>query len=431
MQNRPPREQRFDSTWDFMSRPYEFISTVCRRNNSPAVDVRLMLKKTTVISGPGAVRFFYDPQNFIRKGAMPEPVRATLLGKGGVQGTDGEEHKKRKELFMSFMTPEQVQHLSHLFDDAWTSRIPSWSHEKEIDVYQELLDLLVISGCEWVGVPLTAQEKPKRTADMRALFQYAASPIAKHMKSRLARWRSRKWIGQMVRDIRRQNLGAAATPLQKIALYKDSQGNFLPVPHAADEVLNLIRPITAISVFMIFSLHAITFYPEQAQKLQTEASYLDLFVQEVRRFYPFFPAVSAVSRRDLYFNGYFIPQGQRVMLDVYGINHDKDFWYQSMTFNPERFREIPWQEIENFIPQGGGNYRTGHRCPGEAITVELMKVALDFFTRRLMFKMDLSDPRLALSEMPPLPVHAIKLQDVTWKNQAGNVGTQFSSLLNH
>lgn len=34
-----------------------------------------------------AAALFYNEGRFLRSGAMPEPVRATLLGKGGVQPT--------------------------------------------------------------------------------------------------------------------------------------------------------------------------------------------------------------------------------------------------------------------------------------------------------------------------------------------------------
>lgn len=71
------------------------------------------------------------------------------------------------------------------------------------------------------------------------------------------------------------------------------------------EVINLLRPTVAISVFITLAAHALHRHPECRQKLQAgEAGYADFFVQEVRRFYPFFPAVMARARRDFEWRGY-------------------------------------------------------------------------------------------------------------------------------
>src|SRR3546814_12288022 len=97
----------------------------------------------------------------------------------------------------------------------------------------------------------------------------------------------------------------------------------------------------------------------------------------VRRFYPFFPAVAALVRREFEWRGYHFPSGRRVILDLYGTNHDARTWNASEAFRPERFRE--WDESPfNFIPQGGGDHNVNHRCPAEWITIRLMKQASEF-----------------------------------------------------
>src|SRR3546814_9974873 len=60
---------------------------------------------------------------------------------------------------------------------------------------------------------------------------------------------------------------------------------------AAVELLNILRPTVAVSVFITFTAHALHQLPACRQNLQADDGYLECFVQEVRRFYPFFPAV--------------------------------------------------------------------------------------------------------------------------------------------
>jgi fatty-acid peroxygenase len=76
-----------------------------------------------------------------------------------------------------------------------------------------------------------------------------------------------------------------------------------------------------------------------------------------------------------------------VLLDLYGQNHDPQLWEDPYAFRPERFlgREIGEFDL---VPQGGGDPRTNHRCPGEQITVALLAALA---------------PRLAALEADPAP----------------------------
>jgi fatty-acid peroxygenase len=68
----------------------------------------------------------------------------------------------------------------------------------------------------------------------------------------------------------------------------------------------------------------------------------------------------------------------------------------------ERFREWDGSAFD-LIPQGGGDRHEGHRCAGEWITIELMKVAVRFLTGSLRY--DVPEERLgiSLSRMPAVP----------------------------
>ncbi|NAW28273.1 cytochrome P450, partial [Salmonella sp. sc-h42] len=84
-----------------LSDPYRRISRLFGPAGADAVETRLALKETTCLRGREAARVFYDETRISRAGAMPAPVRRTLLGEGGVQGLDGEAHRARKRVFMS------------------------------------------------------------------------------------------------------------------------------------------------------------------------------------------------------------------------------------------------------------------------------------------------------------------------------------------
>ena len=101
------------------------------------------------------------------------------------------------------------------------------------------------------------------------------------------------------------------------------------------------------------------------------------FAQEVRRTSPFVPMLPAFARDTFEWGGQKIRKGQRVLIDVLGTNTDPSGWERADSFEPERFLGVEdAEQIENFIPQGGGDVATGHRCPGEKIAVTALSVTI-------------------------------------------------------
>jgi fatty-acid peroxygenase len=106
-----------------------------------------------------------------------------------------------------------------------------------------------------------------------------------------------------------------------------------------------------------------------------------------------------------------LTQGTKVLLDLYGTNRDRRLWDNPDEFDPERFRQ--WEGSKFYlIPQGGGDYYTNHRCPGEWITIELMKVSLKFLTQSLQYNIPEQDLEISLSTMPTAPKSGFVVSDV-------------------
>lgn len=413
---RLPRDTYLDNTLALFREPYDFVSNRCRRFGSDLFETRLMLRRTICMTGPDAARLFYDQERFIRRGAMPEPIRATLLGKGGIQGLDDEDHRHRKQMFLSFMTPESIGRLGDLMADQWRAQARRWASMDRVVLYPELHPILARAVCAWAGVPLADGEVLRRTRQLVALFDAAGSVGPRHLWSRLARRRAERWIEGIVGQVRAGRLSPPEqSPLHVIGSYRGPDDAMLPARVAAVAVLNLLRPTVAVSVFITFAAHALHLHPECRQRLETdEDGYRDLFVQEVRRLYPFFPAVMARVRDDFDWNGYHFPRGRSVMLDLYGTDRDPRTWDRPEEFRPERFRH--WDQSHfNFIPQGGGEHHVTHRCPGEWITIELMKVALGFLAGGMAYEVPEQDLRIDRARLPALPRSRFIMRNVRLK----------------
>lgn len=93
------------------------------------------------------------------------------------------------------------------------------------------------------------------------------------------------------------------------------------------ELINVLRPTVAVAVYVTFAALALHEHADAAEQVRDGgAADRERFVQEVRRFYPFFPLVGGRVTTPFEWNGVHFPEGRRVLLDLYGTNRDARHW---------------------------------------------------------------------------------------------------------
>ena len=407
-----PSATGFDSTLALLRNPYGFIRQTCRHLDADLFETRILLHKTICMTGAAAAEAFYREEQLIREGSMPSRIQKTLLGEGGVQGLDGATHQHRKKMFMSMMGTEHIAALQGMSLHMLDNFAPDWEAKNEVVFYDEVREMLTRAVCAWCGVPIPEAEVATRTAQLTSLFQDAGAIGLKHWAARLARHRLEKWAARMIQQVHDGELQPTQeSALHFIATWRDLDGELLNPRVAAVELLNVLRPTVAVSVFIVQTAHALYRYPEWQEKLRNDEGLLEPFVQEVRRLYPFFPAVAARVKSTFEWQGYRFPKGHRVLLDLYGTNTDRRSWDAPVEFRPERFRgraENPY----DFIPQGGGNHYTNHRCPGEWIAISQMKAFCRYLVNDIDYDVPDQDLELDPGELPSLPQNRFIMRNV-------------------
>lgn len=393
-----------DDTLALLKNPYRFISSKSKNLGKDVFETRIFMQRTYCMTGKEAAALFYDPEYFVRAGASPEALRATLFGKGGVQGLDGIDHAERKLMFMSLMTEENAAEIKHLFLSNMRHSLKHWSLKDSIILYDELQKVLTETVCAWAGIRMEDEDLLRRTKEIASLFDSAGAIGPAHFLSRMSRKNAEDWIENIVMDLRSDGFEPLSkSPIEMIIWYKDSYDELLKPRTAAVEILNIIRPAVAISVYMVFIAHALHSNPDVHEKLIAgDDDYADKFIQEVRRFYPFFPSVMAKVKQDFTWRNIHFKKGARAILDLYGVNNDSRLWDDPHIFWPERF-DFTMPDEFSFIPQGGGNPFTGHRCPGELFTLELMRTALNFFLYEMEYDVPKQNINIDWSRLPAIP----------------------------
>jgi fatty-acid peroxygenase len=414
--NQMPWEEGIDHSLSLMREGYMYILNRRKSFNSNVFETRLLGKKAICMVGKEAAKVFYDTEKFKRKDAAPNRAVQTLFGKNGVQALDGQDHKHRKEMFMSIMSPKGLQNLTNITKIQWKKALDTWEQMDEVILYEEVKEVLCRTACQWAGVPLEEDDVKEMAKDLAAMFESVAAVGPNHWLGRNARNKVENWIGELVDKVRNGEINPPEdTALHRFAWHRDLEGNLLDTETAAVEVINILRPIVAIAIFINFTALALYHYPEEREKLESrDEKYAQMFVQEVRRFYPFFPFVVALVKKDFTWNGYKFEEGTLTLLDLYGTNHDPEIWGNPDLFSPDRFTK--WEGSPfGFIPQGGGDYFMGHRCAGEWVTVEVMKVSLDYLANQMEYEVPNQDLSYSMVSIPSIPHSKVVIKNVKRK----------------
>ncbi|TVU05648.1 hypothetical protein EJB05_48817, partial [Eragrostis curvula] len=159
--------------------------------------------------------------------------------------------------------------------------------------------------------------------------------------------------------------------------------------------------------------------------------YLEAIIKETMRLHPMGPLLAPwVAREDATVDGYDIPKGTRVHVNVWSIGRDPALWDAPVEFIPERFvgskMDVKGQDFE-LLPFGSGR----RMCPGYNLGLKEIQLGLanllHGFTWRLpdgMAKEDLSmDEVFGLSTTRKFPLEVVVEARLPTELQAIKYGT--------
>jgi fatty-acid peroxygenase len=408
-----PRTHAFDSTLWLHIEGYRFITRRCDAFDSDLFVTRLLLHNVICMRGEEAARMFYQPGRFTRRRVFQPAWLNLLRDYGSVQLLDGEAHRRRKAMLMSLLGSAERQRLVDLATAQWRARFAQWTGLRQVELHREAEAVLCHAACEWAGVPASASEIAQRTAEFSAMIDGAITVGPRHWKGMLMRNRTRRWVGALAEEVRSGHVEPPyACALDVIARHREADGELISGNDAAADLINMLRPIVAVARYIVFGALAMHQFPEWRRRIAGgDDAALTMFVREVVRYYPLFTSVGGRACHDFDWNGLHFETGTWVLLDLYGTDHRPATWGDPDDFRPERF--AGWTSNGyDLIPQGGGDYYAGHRCPGDVATIELTKAALRLLATELDYGVPPQDLRISLSRMPTLPASGFVIDSV-------------------
>jgi fatty-acid peroxygenase len=408
-----PRTSSLDSTFALLAEGYRFMPRRFERFGSDMFITRLLLRQAVCMRGEEAAQMFYHPGRFTRRHAIPPSGLVLLQGRGSVVLLDGERHHLRKTMLMSMQGAVDRHRLVDLAEAEWRASFTRWQGLPQVVLHREAEAILCRTACRWAGVPATYAELAQRTAEFSAMIDGAGAVGPRHWKGMLMRGHAVHWARMLVDQVREGRVQPAGhTALAVIARHRETDGQLITREDAAVELLNVLRPTIAVARCIVFGALAMHEYPRcRARIVAGDDAYLRLFANEVRRYYPFVPAVGGRATHDFDWHGLHFARGTWVLLDLYGTDHHPAMWSDPDSFRPERFER--WDSSGfDLVAQGGGDYYSGHRCAGETATVDLLKSAMRLLAGQIEYRVPPQDLRVDLARVPALPASGFVIDSV-------------------
>jgi fatty-acid peroxygenase len=197
-----PQDTRLDSTLSLLSEGYAFIPNRCRRLDTDVFETRLMLTKAVCMSGAEAASQFYKADRFTRRFAMPRMSLSLIQDFGSVMVMDGEDHRRRKAMFLSIMGPEAMPRILELTAAHWRARAKRWAGMDSVVLFHEAHVPLCGAICEWAGLTLDEEEVEKRAHEFEAMVEGTGSVGPRNVRGHLMRARTERWARDVIRRIR-------------------------------------------------------------------------------------------------------------------------------------------------------------------------------------------------------------------------------------
>lgn len=385
------RDLLHDDSASVMTRGYGFGERIWRRVKPGArsAPMRLLGDETIFVRGAEGVGVFYDEKLIRRHGAMPGIVQETLFGHGSVHSLDGEDHRHRKATFVDVAyEDEQVERLSPLLEHEWQVELGAWRDGGDRTAYDAAVGALGRAIMRWAGLPGTADAKTRWSARLAQIVDGFGVPYSPEYA--LA-WVNRTWSDRhaehLIDAVREGELEPSDdTALYAWAWHRDRSGVLLSSRLAGIELQNSMRPMIAVARFVAFAAKELHDHPEWRERIAAETAergalvggpLASAFAQEVRRTAPFVPMLPGKAIADIELDGQKVAAGGRVVLDILGTDTDDASWERADVFDPERFVGVDdYEALTAFIPHGGGDVATGHRCPGEKLAIAGLAAAV-------------------------------------------------------
>ncbi|XP_042123647.1 cytochrome P450 3A11-like isoform X3 [Peromyscus maniculatus bairdii] len=183
---------------------------------------------------------------------------------------------------------------------------------------------------------------------------------------------------------------------------KESHKALSDMEITAQSIIFILGGYESTSSTISFALYLLATHPDIQKTLQEEIDgalpnkesptydkvmemeYLDMVLSETLRLYPNANRIYRACKQDVEIDGVFILKGFLVMVPIYALHHDPEYWPEPEEFRPERFSKENKGNINPYVylPFGNGP----RNCIGMRFALMNLKLALTKVLQNFSFQ---------------------------------------------
>lgn len=339
----------------------------------------------------------------------------------GLMLLDFEKHRADRRALSIAFKPEPMRHYMGALNRGIAQAVEAWG-SGPMRFYPAIKELsLDLAADSFLGLPWgpEADRINRAFVDMVAA---SVTPIRKPLPfTKMKRGIDGRafLVDYFTREIarRRAGEGVGQDMFSQFATATDEAGELLPIDEVVDHMNFLMMAahdtITSSATSLIYYLAR---HPEWQAKLRDEVlsvtggkdlAYDDLgkleltemAFKESLRLIPPVPQMPRRALRDFEFEGYRIPAGTNVGINIHWTHHSPDYWTDPESFDPTRFTKEAEKARHKyaFVPFGGG----AHMCLGLHFAFMQIKVLMAQLLSR--YRIELAEGANSTWQPWPIP----------------------------
>lgn len=330
------------------------------RRGGPTYVTRLLGRRAVVLGDLGGLDLFYDESLVRRRDAVPPPLAWLLFGRGALHARDGEPHRERKERVLGWLDPASTAAIAREVGDGLADALDG-VRTREVDLHPLLVRLLGPAVIAWAGIEVDAHVARRMSAELaRVVDGFGFAGLA-YPRAWVARVRTDRWMRGLLREVRE---GRRTPPSGSLLAEVAGAGWPEDLRGSAVMLGNVLRPTVAVAWLAAAAVEEVARSDAGTRRrLVEDPARRAAFAEAVRRGAPFVPVLAGRARRWTRVGdgrsgplGIAVRPGDLLVLDVHGLDH----------------RDVAGSDgCPVSVPQGGGP-ATGHRCPGESLTAQVL-----------------------------------------------------------
>lgn len=414
-------------TLRFLGNIFGFVGEGAR-SHGPVFRTRILGRRTAIISGPEATDAFVDPERVHRSGAMPPNVQ-TLFGGESLPVLDGAKHRERKTFVMAAFTREALDGYIPVLQRSMRAALADAASKPKVVCLEAFQRLAIEAICEmFIGLKRGPELDAVGADYQRVVRAVAALPLPLPW-SDFARGKRavQRILAVYAKAIREHERGGQHTDGLSRILSAAVDGKRIDHGALQRELHHIV--IAGYIVWGWFCTALIELADDAAltRRLADEVASLPadygldaidalpllrIVSMEVRRVSPVVPVSFGIAHRDFMLGDYRVPEGWMVLWSPSASNRSPVFT-EPERFDPARFDDTRREECRHrhaYVPNGGGDAHTGHKCAGHELASTMLRVFIVELLRGYSFELENGRPRYDTAKIPAEPVDGLPVR---------------------